>query len=144
MPNGPRSPFFGSMVEPITTFFFSCLRIDVVSVARTSLAACNVPAPLFDGTAPPSHAQRLKSAAAVSHRLPLLKTCTLHLRGWGEIAVGGTRTPSLQVRSLLLYPIELRPHALHPSTSALRASAQSAFGEGGIRTLDTTLHRITV
>jgi hypothetical protein len=33
-------------------------------------------------------------------------------RGWGEIAVGGTRTPSLQVRSLLLYPIELRPHAL--------------------------------
>src|ERR1700722_31159 len=26
-----------------------------------------------------------------------------------EIAVGGTRTPNLQVRSLLLYPIELRP-----------------------------------
>jgi hypothetical protein len=25
-------------------------------------------------------------------------------------AVGGTRTPNLQVRSLLLYPIELRPH----------------------------------
>jgi len=26
-------------------------------------------------------------------------------------AVGGTRTPNLQVRSLLLYPIELRPRA---------------------------------
>lgn len=26
-----------------------------------------------------------------------------------KTAVGGTRTPNLQVRSLLLYPIELRP-----------------------------------
>lgn len=25
-------------------------------------------------------------------------------------AVGGTRIPSLQVRSMLLYPVELRPH----------------------------------
>ena len=29
-----------------------------------------------------------------------------------QCAVGGTRTPNLQVRSLLLYPIELRPHAV--------------------------------
>ena len=73
-------------------------------------------------------------------------------------AVGGTRTPNLQVRSLLLYPIELRPHTsprrrlsgiphehsisftVHEekTTRAMRAVFMS-IGEGEIRTLGTVL-----
>jgi hypothetical protein len=41
-------------------------------------------------------------------------------------AVGGTRTPNLQVRSLLLYPIELRPHArVEPTVVSLRRERDS-------------------
>ena len=63
------------------------------------------------------------------------------LRGYG--AVGGTRTPNLQVRSLLLYPIELRPHSregyfavyLFPFTSF--AKPQTMVSSWGPRTLGT-------
>ena len=38
-------------------------------------------------------------------------------------AVGGTRTPNLQVRSLLLYPIELRPHNVTHEATAYDTAA---------------------
>ena len=38
----------------------------------------------------------------------------------GVRAVGGTRTPNLQVRSLLLYPIELRPHVARTPNGTAR------------------------
>src|SRR5580700_2197047 len=87
MERGPVSPFVGSTVEPMTTSFFSFLRIDVLSsgdIARSwGTPTCNdgLPATALDGTAPlPPHADVARSAPA-SNAARLWKKGILNLAG---------------------------------------------------------------
>jgi hypothetical protein len=53
-------------------------------------------------------------------------------------APAGIRTPDLQIRSLLLYPAELRAHKI----IILSCWPNINGGERGIRTLETAQHRL--
>jgi hypothetical protein len=72
------SPFFGSIVEPISTSLVSFFRIEVVSFGTMELATGAETTP--DGTvAFPPHAEVARSAPAVSISTRLLKVGILNL-----------------------------------------------------------------